>query len=1226
MKKGLKFIFVSLLCFVGINNAEAAFTVGESFTVNKTGTVSADGFSYKNYKYNDTDGGENKYNASSNGGSYITYCLDPYAKGGGSNYEVERLLGDTSSSKEQQIIDHGLLAIAANGYNQFNNSVTLNVNGATVSGDDFYLATSIASRAFVAAHGWFKTSGSLSATYFEKGSALTNLGIQWMFLFKDRGSLDISHYYSSKNENTVKNSLNYGAWYHKNTTLNYAEGTPSYNVIYAAQQLFVSGVEAAVEFARNDTQFSISGNSAGVSIVEKTETKLTEYVYATLDVKNLDVEKGFIKNLKLNGTNWAEAGIYPVTNYSMEYALKGSEAWNSVKNADEDISVVLKNNTDSVKDGKVSGTIEIRFLVERNLTMSNCITGDSFITYDYYDSGDSLMDSYDGAILYRSSKDGFSTGNADDLWQRFIVVEKKNNNDSNSNTKTKMVNAKIPCNNSQDDTCKTEVQVPVCSDDEDKAVAKVTAPSNIKKCILNQSDDAGNSYKLAKVHGGVVDDKTKEGENNPGGNQYCQIFCKEDYSEIKLNPIIKDVKCGGYFQLTAHVQGTKSCYTGSDKTTDSSTNGKNSIDKEGFIQDIVLAQKFLAQGWNLYQEADAAEEGIYYYSGCGSHDKTCWETEFKYNAYIIDDKYVNWSTGTTSFKLEHYDSSWSGEYTTDVGETYDSICSCHSNKDGSTTCKNGSKKALTEHVKDLRNRANKLLEDGKTLYERAIKDYNECTTGWTNEFSWLQKLEYEYNEYRGNEINKDYFKLIEALTEKDKEANLLQAQKDTLKENETITICLGKTDDKYNCLGNSVELDGKVDKQKLDDWNYNSEYTDKVFNKYTFLYCTKDSCMADDHYISQASFVKKTVEKSQDYVTPQKFYQIAANGKVTVYSNDFKLSKDDVEVKLEKINGLPISTSATGGGIFKLKIRDLGEFYTYDSNHKDTDSDYYFGRLIDATYTGGKSGKEQIGDSISWKQTNDKTIDFTGEYACNYETPCKPSDDEVPSCPECDFGCESDSTADRTCEWKDCPECKPQCINCIFDLGELNITTKTISTTKFAEATAGRTFGYNWITSSSMKSLQLLNKKAETTIKEITENNEMIYNDSKDSDNSALAFSIKMTPEVTKTIKEYNKEHGKDGGYINNSLTCYDAKVGNNTYKNIYCYSALIDKLVDKDAEIIANNRLTKSENRENNTGSSGYWTLWEGFSKVNKDKDGLPVEIDENNSTYKLIGGPSWK
>ena len=60
-----------------------------------------------------------------------------------------------------------------------------------------------------------------------------------------------------------------------------------------------------------------------------------------------------------------------------------------------------------------------------------------------------------------------------------------------------------------------------------------------------------------------------------------------------MNPIIKDVKCGGYFKLTSHIEGTKTCYTSGNKT-------DKSIDKEKFEKDIKEAVAKMVDAYNIY--------------------------------------------------------------------------------------------------------------------------------------------------------------------------------------------------------------------------------------------------------------------------------------------------------------------------------------------------------------------------------------------------------------------------------------------------------------------------------------------------------------------------------------------------------------------------------------------------------------------------------------------------
>ena len=227
------------------------------------------------------------------------------------------------------------------------------------------------------------------------------------------------------------------------------------------------------------------------------------------------------------------------------------------------------------------------------------------------------------------------------------------------------------------------------------------------------------------------------------------------------------------------------------------------------------------------------------------------------------------------------------------------------------------------------------------------------------------------------------------------------------------------------------------------------------------------------------------------------------------------------------------------------------------------------------------------------KNSNKGVGTFTGQYTCHYKNNCPPSDRTF--CPNCEFVCDDDD-----CEWKECPDCKFDCVNCLFSEGNLNINFKPISSTNFGSS--GRKYGYNWITTSKVGSLGLLTEKADKTISDIIKDNETIYIDpDKAGDDSSLAFSIKLTKEVINKIKEYNAANEDKGGYANDSLTCKNAVVDGVTYENIYCYSELIDKLVDEHSDLII------VKNRDDET---KYWTLWES-----------PKLKDES-----LIGGPAWK
>ena len=571
----------------------------------------------------------------------------------------------------------------------------------------------------------------------------------------------------------------------------------------------------------------------------------------------------------------------------------------------------------------------------------------------------------------------------------------------------------------------------------------------------------------------------------------------------------------------------------------------------------------MVDAYNEYAKwsAAAAIESTKTTATCSYTGRTCLDenNEVKENCETC-------SSGSKS--EDTYEKSWSW-YTYNYNGVKSSVASTDSYgpgtpKDGICSCTLDTYSNRDDIHKTNAKNAKENLEKAIKNYNKILSDYNSCTTGWTTDFLFKQKLRYYYDENHGKNGSNytPYYDLIATDEYKEKQYLTPDGNQEV---KTTISVCTGNTDNYYNCIsGKNV-------------YNSESELKDSsIFKSVGYTVCDTNECKVVNESVSQARFVKKEVEKKQDYITPTAFYQIAANGKITVNGN-YSGNKVQLEAL---INGLPVSTSTVGGGNFRLMIEDLGEFY---------DEKEGTGRLID--FNGDREE-----NSIAY---NNGAGTFDGNYECQYKSPCKPKD-----CPNCTFECIGDS-----CEWKQCTgdSCDVACNGCIINLDELNIIHKTISTTNFHAA--NRTFGYNWITTSNLESLKLLNKKAEKTISEIEEVNEMVYD--KTGDDSELAFSIKMTPDVINTIKEYNKKHTKDGGYINDSLTCYDATIDGKTYQNIYCYSDLIDELVDKyDDAITANNRLENNESkRKSETGSSGYWTLWSGYVY-----------------NESVLGGPSWK
>lgn len=878
------------------------------------------------------------------------------------------------------------------------------------------------------------------------------------------------------------------SWYNNKLIL-YPE---SDKILDDAQELFKVGIKAANEVL----------NGSGTATTIETSTSSDDgYQYQTIEYKNFTPGEAEMKNFQLSCPNCGSSGI---SIGSLEYRTNGG-GWQSLGSGTN----VLEN----ISSG--DGTVELRFSYTTPEDEENCNSANYKITFEYNDPNLKFIGAY---LVDKSNPTA----------QRFYVIQE------NEDGVEAEIEGTIACG----EACQTKISEPVC---EGTAEGSVQAPTEIKKCIIQKNDDAGNTYQFTS---GV-------------DNKYCQVFCKEDYEKIKLEPVVKDVKCGSYFNLSSHIEGTKTCYTGG-RTNDSATNGEKSIDKDRYIKDITAAQKMMIDGYDLWMKGKTALttiESADCNGGCCCSGAVSWVTRGEYAGKDME----------TVDKAEGLYKAVDKEKPYSFQESCKSNCESKDNGDGTYSCTgsctSGDRGALVRRLNDLVQNGLNMMDTGKENYEAAIKAYNSCTTAWKNVFLFQQKLEYYYDESRGeNGDNKDYHPYYDLLIKEGGE-ELKYLEKDGAEQEEkSITVCTKTANEAYECQDGGKNVSGNADDSSPDEFFYNSAYGN-VFEKREYAFCTTGGCKSDAKNISQASFVKKEVKKSQDYKTPTAFYQIAANGKITVNG-----SYAGQEIQIEALeNNLPVSTSTVGGGVFKIKISGLGEFY---------DADNKVGRLMDVE---GPNYDSSVGKVVKSQGG------FDGDYACYYESPCRPE-----SCPDCDFTCDGDE-----CTWHpSCPDCDVICEDCIMNEGKINASVKTISSSNFGSAE--REYGYNWVITGGGTSLDLLHQKAKNTIKEIEEVNEMVY-DKTDGDDSQLAFSITLTPEMIKDIKKYNEEQQNNGGYINDSLTCKD--VGD--YKNLNCYSDFISELADKYGDkIIAPKR-----------GTDDYWRLWDGYI------------YSEN-----VIGGPSWK
>ena len=1154
MKKKLisLFLIICLFSFVGVAKA-SDFDIGKSFNITQVGTADNNNLTFAAgspaniYEYSAT---------SESGEVYEAFCIDPHMSFMGGDYTVQ-----TGESSEYLA---GVSAIISSGGS--------------------YIAKDVAIRAFT--YGFMKPMGLYSGTHTNfqadgstgnKASAFTNFGVDWACSSENSSYASQLGLSGGNCASTLRSRMNYSG-YNSSITL-YDNGT---GILSEAQSLFNQAMAAAANAKSGGSSNSSEGGfTLNASLGDVAVNESTVEIIATFDFESATVND-YIKNInfQLNGSGYELSTI--------EYTANGET--NTLENNSE--TNIIESLVSGLEDGSTAdGTVTLKITLNKTFTdEEECEPATFTISYLYSGS-----QSYNVVILkINNSIQDMIIGAPD------AITGEPSEPSENDGT----LEGEIPCEEGEE-VCGTYITTPICSDNEEESTSDIVAPEDIKKCILDNEDDAGNTYQLASAYGGVDSE-----------NKYCQVFCKEDYKDVLnsgefahgiiLQPKIDDVVCGGYFQLKAHIEGAKDCYTGGDGS-ESSENGLKSIDKEAYLEEIQRIENNMVDALTRYNEAiktleqlEAAERTEETFS-CGGQTVT--------NVTITTE-----STEYTGFTFEWNEEDESGSFEEVTGTTeaptfsdnqtcvYDEETDTYS-VEGEAEAESDYKDKITE-VQGNRDTAKADYDQAVEEYRENISMYNECVTGWTMTYDFAHTLRYYYDEtYEQDgqyESTIPYYDLI-----KDNADNTVMVpdEEDGVYEYLVdVEVCKETATNEYECEGDSVTYDN-FDEDDVGQTNiitesdvigsyaygYDNRYAD-IFEEKNYVLCKIDGdgegiCDNDTRNISQASFVRKSIKKAQDYISPSVFWQSEVSGKITA---------SEVEGTESLEHKLPVSSRSVLGGTFRLLLEDFGEFYD-PNDFNGTDK---YGRLIDYN---GSNEPDSVANALGYDANNG----FDGNYECYYVNNCKPDD-----CPNCDF----DGT-----EIPDCPNCdftgSEICLNCIFNWDELQINVKPISPSEVINPS--RDYGYNWNVNTEFGRLELISQKAEQTINEITEQNDLIYSSTKYTDENGLAFSINLTPSIISYLKEYNAAHEDDGGYANDSLTCEDATFDTTTVKNLFCKSEVIDHLLDN--EDFSSQIPNVDEFEDKRSDVNTYWTTFPNWEQIVGD------ELTDAGQNY-VIGGPAWK
>ena len=419
--------------------------------------------------------------------------------------------------------------------------------------------------------------------------------------------------------------------------------------------------------------------------------------------------------------------------------------------------------------------------------------------------------------------------------------------------------------------------------------------------------------------------------------------------------------------------------------------------------------------------------------------------------------------------------------------------------------------------------------------------------------------------------------------------------------------------------------------------------------------------------LTTTKFVKKSITINANYSTENLFCQKYTSGVVTIGNCNYKNGK-----LLEGL-AVPFSTE-TGEYDYKIIFKNIGEYY--ENNE--------YGRIW------GGNGKNQglIEKAISEKKIEAPAVDKNGtEYACRYQvniegcanydcgngtspdTVCKslnggqdktlkelrelyPGDKNCPKCPDCPiesvnncvgktsvkccvnpdgnkymYGKKvSEQEFNKKCNNENCPNCP------LFYSNKRNFTFKPVSTGNVNPS--NRTMGRNWRYDETIDTA--IELKADVTTTQIEKSEEYIYdteNNKVNTDNRNVSVTVKLDTNVISKIKKYNKNAEKNGGYYNDSLTCYDYKgEDGNTYSNLFCYSDFIDHIFSgENSSKLKVNGGTRPVNDIDRGNPGTYWSTWSPkYVQDAMKQNGIALTTErilDFTQQYQEIGvGPSWK
>lgn len=417
---------------------------------------------------------------------------------------------------------------------------------------------------------------------------------------------------------------------------------------------------------------------------------------------------------------------------------------------------------------------------------------------------------------------------------------------------------------------KTEINIPTYCDDANEQSITITAPKNVKSCILKGKDDDGNTYQSVAVD-----------------NNYCSVYCAENY-EMKL-PGARYTTSGKYFKLeNTVVKATRSCYATSPTRETSKTN----IDIEQFIDDIIAKQKEIIAARDAYLKAVATKNVTATSESDTKCDGTSAEPHYEkaatnYTGVAV--KNCDRTTGVCTVKDETHQTDkveW-GHYNT-KNETTKSNCT-PTTTDDCKECTDSESDVDEPDWDGAIATAKSNLKAKVTELEAIITDMQNCYS-WVNDLCFDPEVVFDYNESYNTDIN---YEQISSSISNNSEVTYSQVK---------------DIDNAYTTSGDAT----------LEDRHY--------------LYCDENGCYEGEkgklaEQISTLSthyyYVKKVSKGTAEYNNTQEFQTNYPHGTIDTVDN-----KDNLKYNYSYLGAVFPVALKTDTGVYNwtLKFTKIGQY------------------------------------------------------------------------------------------------------------------------------------------------------------------------------------------------------------------------------------------------------------------------------------------------------------